>query len=222
MPEGRMRTVLLQAVEWPASKAVKPELFSIFPATKSSGPLVKLGNDASVDANQGFSARKAFKLNTGGEATFQFFVDVLREGFKMNRRSILTSIGMIGATIMLASPALAGATDPLFVNMTTDDSHRARMALNFSINQQKRGHQVTIFFNDKGVLVASTKNATSFSEQQTMVAEFQAAGGTVLVCPMCMKHYGVSEADLLPGAEVGNPEKTGEALFQDNGKTLTW
>jgi hypothetical protein len=37
-----------------------------------------------------------------------------------------------------------------------------------------------------------------------------------------MKHYGVAEAELLPGAEVGNPEKTGEALFQDNGKTLTW
>jgi len=39
---------------------------------------------------------------------------------------------------------------------------------------------------------------------------------------MCMKHYGVKEADLLPGIKVGNPEVTGGALFKDNTKTLTW
>lgn len=137
----------------------------------------------------------------------------------MKRRAVLVAaIGLV-ATVL---PAVAGDKDPLFVNMTTDDAHRARMALNFSINQQKRGHPVTIFFNDKGVLVASTKNAGNFAEHQQMVAELQAAGGKILVCPMCMKHYGVADADLLPGAEVGSPEKTGAALFQDDAKTLTW
>jgi len=31
----------------------------------------------------------------------------------------------------LTAPALAGDTDPLFVNMTTDDAHRANMAITF-------------------------------------------------------------------------------------------
>ena len=48
------------------------------------------------------------------------------------------------------------------------------------------------------------------------------AGTNILVCPMCMKHYGVNEADLLPGLKVGNPELTGNALFADNTKTMTW
>ena len=47
-------------------------------------------------------------------------------------------------------------------------------------------------------------------------------GATVLICPLCMKHYGVKESDLLPGLKVGNPELTGSALFKDNAKALTW
>lgn len=31
----------------------------------------------------------------------------------------------------LATPAFAGGTDPLFVNLTTDDAHRANMGITF-------------------------------------------------------------------------------------------
>ena len=48
------------------------------------------------------------------------------------------------------------------------------------------------------------------------------AGAMVIACPMCMKHYGVQEADLLPGIKVGQPDLTGDQLFKDNTKTLTW
>jgi hypothetical protein len=37
-----------------------------------------------------------------------------------------------------------------------------------------------------------------------------------------MKKYGVTSSDLLDGIKVGTPELTGEALFQDNTKTLSW
>lgn len=122
----------------------------------------------------------------------------------------------------LAAPAPAGQNDPLFVNLTSDDAHRVAMALNFSANQHKRGHHVTIFFNDRAVHVASKANASKFAEQQKAVADLVAAGATMLVCPMCSKHYGVAEADFLPGLQLGNPELTGGALFRDNTKTLTW
>jgi sulfur relay (sulfurtransferase) complex TusBCD TusD component (DsrE family) len=123
---------------------------------------------------------------------------------------------------LLGSAAWAGANDPLFINMTSDEGHRISMALSFGAKQQALGHPLTLFLNDKGVLVGSKAHAKQYPEQQRMIAEILAKGGTVIICPMCMKHYGVQEADLLPGLKVGNPELTGAALFKDNGKTLTW
>ena len=122
----------------------------------------------------------------------------------------------------IAAPALAGDTDPLFVNLTSDDSHRADMAITFGGNQHERGHPLTIFLNDKGVLIGSKSNSSKFADHQKALSDLMSEGATVLICPMCMKHYGVKESDLLPGLKVGNPELTGGALFKDNTKTLTW
>jgi sulfur relay (sulfurtransferase) complex TusBCD TusD component (DsrE family) len=96
------------------------------------------------------------------------------------------------------------------------------MAITFGQNQLERGHPLTIFLNDKGVLIGSKSNAAKFPNQQKAIGELMNKGAVVLICPMCMKHYGVKEADLLPGLKVGNPELTGAALFKDNTRTLTW
>ena len=122
----------------------------------------------------------------------------------------------------IITPAFAGDTDPLFVNMTTDDSHRANMGIAFGKSQLERGHPLTIFLNDKGVLIGSKVNSKTFADHQKSLGELMGKGATVLICPMCMKQYGVKETDLLPGLKVGNPELTGGALFKDNTKTLTW
>lgn len=122
----------------------------------------------------------------------------------------------------IATPAFAGDADPLFVNLTSDDPHRANMAIAFSGNQHERGHPLTIFLNDKGVLIGSKANSAKFADHQKALAELMSKGAAVIVCPMCMKHYGVKESDLLPGLKVGKPELTGGALFKDNTKTLTW
>jgi hypothetical protein len=53
------------------------------------------------------------------------------------------------AIIFVASTALAGDKDPLFVNATSDEAHRAEMALTFAKNQLDLKHPVTIFINDK-------------------------------------------------------------------------
>ncbi len=134
-----------------------------------------------------------------------------------------TLLTLSALVLALAGPATwAGANDPLFINMTSDDGHRATMAINFGAKQHTLGHPLTLFLNDKGVLVASKSNAGIYAEQQKAIAEVLAKGGTVIACPFCMKHYGVKESELLPGIKVGNPELTGAALFKDNGKTLTW
>lgn len=121
-----------------------------------------------------------------------------------------------------ALPASAGERDPLFINMTTDDPHRANMAITFGANQMARGHPLTIFLNDKGVLVGARANASRYGEHQKKLAELMSKGATVLICPMCSKHYGVAESDLVPGIRMGSPELTGAALFKDGTRALTW
>lgn len=141
----------------------------------------------------------------------------------MTRRHALAS-AVLALGLAFAAPlaARAGDADPLFINLTSDDGHRINMAFNFGGNQLKRGHPLTVFMNDKAVLAASTKNAATFPEQQKTIAALLAAGAQILVCPMCMKHYGVAEADLLPGLAVGSPEVTGAALFREGARSLTW
>ena len=117
---------------------------------------------------------------------------------------------------------IAGDADPLFVNMTTDDAHRANMAITFGKAQFERGHPLTIFLNDKGVFVGSKVQASRYTDHQQALSELINNGATVIACPMCMEHYGVKETDLLPGIKVGKPELTGGALFKDDTKTLTW
>lgn len=124
--------------------------------------------------------------------------------------------------LALSTPAFAGDTDPLFINLTSDDGHRSTMAISFGTKQQAKGHPLSLFLNDKAVFVASKAHSAKFAEQQKALAEVIAKGGVVIVCPMCMKHFGVKEADLMPGFKVGNPDLTGAALFKDNTKTLTW
>lgn len=129
------------------------------------------------------------------------------------------------AVILLLStlaPAKAGSTDPLYISMTSDDAHRASMAIGFGQNQLQRNHPLTIFLNDKGVRVASTVNAAAYTEHQKMLADILAKGGIIYVCPTCMKHYGVKESELVAGLKVSNPDLNSAALFKDNTRTLSW
>jgi sulfur relay (sulfurtransferase) complex TusBCD TusD component (DsrE family) len=122
----------------------------------------------------------------------------------------------------LSMPALAADKAPLFINLTTDEPHRANMAIAFGKNQFERGHALTIFLNDRGVFVGSKAQAGKFASHQKALGELAGKGATVLICPMCMKHYGVGEGDLISGVRVGNPELTEKALFEGNTKSLTW
>jgi len=124
--------------------------------------------------------------------------------------------------VSLMAQGFAGSSDPLFVNLTSDDLQRATMAITFGKNQLERGHALTIFLNDRGVFVGSKTQAAKFGAQQKALSEIMSKGATVLICPMCMQHYGLKESDLMPGLKVGKPELFDETLFKDNTRTLTW
>jgi hypothetical protein len=92
---------------------------------------------------------------------------------------LLLALALCVGTI--ATPALAGETDPLFVNLTSDDSHRANMAITFGGKQHERGHPLTIFLNDKGVLIGSKTNSGKFADHQKALTDLMSKGATVLI-----------------------------------------
>ena len=126
------------------------------------------------------------------------------------------------ALTAFSTPIHAAEGDPLFINLTTDDPHRANMGITFGGNQLERGHPLTIFLNDRGVLVGTKAGGNRFANHHKALAAMIDKGATVLICPMCMKHYGVNPGEVLPGVKVGNPDLMEAALFRPNGKTLTW
>jgi 16S rRNA (cytidine1402-2'-O)-methyltransferase len=65
------------------------------------------------------------------------------------------------------------------------------MAISFGKNQLERSHPLTIFLNDKGVFIGSKENAAKYADHQKKLGELMSKGATVLICPMCMKHYGI-------------------------------
>jgi sulfur relay (sulfurtransferase) complex TusBCD TusD component (DsrE family) len=138
------------------------------------------------------------------------------------RLPLSTAAAALLALTLCLPPALAGDTDPLFVNLTTDDTHRVTMALTFSANQQERKHPVAIFLNDRAVFVGSKSQGGRFATQQGKLKEMMAKGVDVYICPMCAQHYGVDLSDLLEGIKPGTPDAVGALLFRDGGKTLTW
>lgn len=138
----------------------------------------------------------------------------------------LTSSFFVLAVLLtaLAVPALADDHEaaPLFINLTTDDPHSANMAIAFGKNQMERGHPLTIFLNDRGVMVGDRGNSERFARHQETLAELIEQGADVLICMMCMRHFGVAQEDLMDGLQLGNPELTGGALFKPGSRSLTW
>jgi intracellular sulfur oxidation DsrE/DsrF family protein len=128
------------------------------------------------------------------------------------------------STILLSISlkAIAGSNDPLFVNLTTDEVSRVTMAINFSKHHFANGHPLSIFLNDKAIILGVKEGGLKYAEQQKELSELIAKGGLVIVCPPCIKQAGYSESDLLPGVKMGGPKITGDALFKDGTKTMSW
>lgn len=136
---------------------------------------------------------------------------------------VVGSIVMSGCATSATPAASAPVKDaPLFINQTSDDPHRVTMALSFGMKQLDRGHPLTVFLNDKGVYVGAKANADKCAEQQATIAALLKKGAVVFICPMCMEHFGIQKADLIPGLTVSDPDAIGEYLYKPNTQTLSW
>lgn len=122
----------------------------------------------------------------------------------------------------LSFSVFAGANDPLFINLSTDDLHRSMMAINFGKHHSANGHPLTIFLNDKAVIMGVKVGSAKFADQQQALSELISSGALVIMCPMCLKQGGFTEGDLISGVRLGSPKVTGDALFKDGTKTMSW
>lgn len=115
----------------------------------------------------------------------------------------------------------ARAADPLFVNLTSNDSHRAQMALMFSQKVLEAGHPVTVFLNVDAVKIAARKSGPH-KDNQALLSALVKGGATVLACPHCVEHAGMKSVDLIDGVKLGTQELVQGALFEPNTRSLSW
>jgi predicted peroxiredoxin len=121
--------------------------------------------------------------------------------------------------LFLSGAALAA--DPLFVNLTSDDGHRAHMAIAFAQSALDAGHPVTIFLNVDAVKIAAKAPAEQRDNRELLEA-FVKRGGKVLVCPHCAQYAKLTAADLIEGAQISESQITQQALFAPGGRALSW
>lgn len=147
------------------------------------------------------------------------------------RRFAFAVASFVLALIALPAPAPAQAQDKpaLFINVTSEDPWKVAMAAFFGTNfALKQGHKpVVIFVNVQATPMFLKARSGVRAEQfgrtvHEMYREFLAAGGKVLVCPVCMKALGIADGDLLDGAEVASVKSVNEVLFRADTKTLAW
>jgi len=130
--------------------------------------------------------------------------------------------GIIAVLASIAFSSQAGDNDPLFINLSTDEPGRSSMALNFGKHHSSNGHSLTVFLNDKAVILGVKAGSEKYAAQQKELSDIAAKGGLVIMCPMCLKQAGYTESDLISAVKIGGPKVTGDALFKDGTKTMSW
>lgn len=137
------------------------------------------------------------------------------------KKLIMAFIALFMMSVSAWGAEVEDSNGSLFINLSTDASHKSMMAVHMSSMMKKGGHPVTIFMNDKAVLLVS-KTHKEYAEVQSMIKDLIKLGGSIIVCPMCMKDYAVEGTDLIEGAQVASHEKVEAALFAPNTRTLSW
>ena len=121
----------------------------------------------------------------------------------------------------LGQAASQADSDPLFANLSTDDTLKADMAIALSKEMLAQGHPVTLYLNSQAVIFADRSDPRN-AVQQAKLAEFINRGGTVLVCPVCVQVLHLNPRNLIPGAQFSTVDKLSQALFREHTKTLSW
>jgi sulfur relay (sulfurtransferase) complex TusBCD TusD component (DsrE family) len=108
------------------------------------------------------------------------------------------------AALFCAQSGLAADKRLLLINLTSYTTEESHKAIDYAKEELEQGRPVVIFLNDRGVLAAALTHAQTYKDQQRELTELMKRGATVLVCPDCLKHYGVEAKTLLAGVKVSD------------------
>jgi predicted peroxiredoxin len=96
------------------------------------------------------------------------------------------------------------------INLATglEDPERVTVAYLVAGAAARAGKQVTMFMTKEAVRLALPDVAHGTScdgcpTLQDLVAQYAQAGGRTLVCPICLSSRGLSESDVVDGAQIG-------------------
>jgi predicted peroxiredoxin len=101
----------------------------------------------------------------------------------------------------------------MHLNHGTDDLHAAFMALKLGTNLQKRGAQVMLVLTLEGVRIADKNQplnlrwGSSLMTLSELYDQFVAAGGKVMVCPVCAEAVGLTASNLRSGARLAQEDQ---------------
>jgi predicted peroxiredoxin len=117
----------------------------------------------------------------------------------------------------------------LWINLTSDEPHRARMALQMAEYAVSEKRPVLIFLNVEGVkLLYSPQEAKSFIDPQLtetpqmVLKRLIQQGVHVWVCPHCLAHAGLDPNKRLPNTPMAIPSELLRTLFESGTQTLSY
>lgn len=142
--------------------------------------------------------------------------------------SIITTAPARSETVLAQTTENAAESGGLFVNLTTDDTWTASMAISLAHNALRSGYQpVTIFLNVRGVYLADQERlpATEGNSDLNIHQKLQAFiedGGRVIACPSCSREAGLTQEDFIEGVVLGEAGGALSLLFAPNTVTISY
>lgn len=98
-----------------------------------------------------------------------------------------------------------------------DDSERSTLAFIVGNTALTSDQKTVIFLTVEGVRIATRGYAggihkEGFAPLQELLTDYIASGGTLIACAACCKPRGITEADLIEGAEIAGAARLVEYL----------
>ena len=152
------------------------------------------------------------------------------------KTAVFALVIVMGLVTFVAQSSYAQNADlksrGLFVNLTTDDTWSAAMAISFAHTKVlKNGHSpVAIWLNVRGVYLADKKRPSHVhglmrdrnQSIQDMLTAFMADGGQVIMCQACSTAAGLTQDDYIDGVIMGTWPLVESLLFDPSAATLAW
>jgi len=136
--------------------------------------------------------------------------------------ALIISVGMT-TTLFAGGKPLAGKK--LMISIKSPPVQLTGMGLAFAISAQSKGAAVTVVLGAKPHKVASKNGGKDYFKAMNMtlndmLKKFISLGGKVYVCKMCTKNSGLTQKDMVKGAQIVTSIKIWEKLYEPGMKNM--